>query len=77
MHLAGHAAGRVALTDIHDAFRENAVEGLEPGDFVRCRVLGPAAARADRKIGSERTGGSLWGRSTGNRPYSSLEHASC
>ena len=39
MHLAGHASGRVALTEIHDIYVENALEGLEVGQFVACRVL--------------------------------------
>ena len=39
MHLAGHASGRVALTDIHDAYVEDALQGLEAGAFVACRVL--------------------------------------
>ena len=39
VHLAGHASGRVALTDIHDGLVANALTGLEAGAFVACHVL--------------------------------------
>jgi hypothetical protein len=47
VHLAGHASGQVAVTDIHDGFVDNAIEVLKAGDFVRCRVLGQAEAKGD------------------------------
>lgn len=34
--------GRVAMTDLHDAWVPNALEGIEEGLFVRCCVLGMA-----------------------------------
>ena len=44
--LGGKASGRVALSDIHDTWVPNALEGLEQGAFVRCCVLGVEEAGA-------------------------------
>ena len=56
VHLAGHASGHVAITDVHDGFVENAIESLKAGDFVRCRVLGRAEDKGAEKSTKEGTG---------------------
>lgn len=56
VHLAGNASGQVALTDIHDSFVANALEGIEVGDFVRCRVMGRAEAKGVNNSGREKRG---------------------
>jgi predicted RNA-binding protein with RPS1 domain len=48
VQLGPRAQGRVALTDIHDAWQPNALTGLEEGAFVRARVLEGAADAAGR-----------------------------
>jgi hypothetical protein len=43
----GHRAfGRASLADLHDTFAPDALAGLAPGRYVRCRVLGPAGGAA-------------------------------
>ena len=39
MHLPAARTGTIALTDLHDAFAENALDGTAVGDFVRCKCL--------------------------------------
>ncbi|BDA47226.1 probable protein RRP5 homolog [Coccomyxa sp. Obi] len=57
VHLAGHASGHVPVTDIHDSFVPNAIEGIEVGDFVRCRVIGQAEAKGVNNSGREKREG--------------------
>jgi hypothetical protein len=46
VQLGWHALGIVALSDIHDAWSDNALQGVQEGAFVRARVLdGPPDAR--------------------------------
>lgn len=59
MHLAGHASGQVAITDIHDSFVPNALEGIKIGYFVRCRVLGLADAKGANNSIREKRGAAL------------------
>jgi len=43
----GHRAfGRASLADLHDTLAPDALAGLAPGRYVRCRVLGPAGGAA-------------------------------
>ena len=63
MHLAGHASGYVAVTDIHDSFVANAIEGIEVGDFVRCRVIRQADPKATNHNSREKRGAALLGNS--------------
>ena len=43
----GHRAfGRASLADLHDTLAPDALAGLAPGRYVRCRVLGPAGGTA-------------------------------
>jgi len=43
VQLGGRLHGTVALSDVHDVYVANALEGLQEGSFVRARVLSCAA----------------------------------
>ena len=43
MHLGGRLHGTVALSDVHDVYVANALEGLQEGSYVRARVLSCSA----------------------------------
>ncbi|KAK9832620.1 hypothetical protein WJX81_004603 [Elliptochloris bilobata] len=44
VQLAQRAYGRATLANLHDTLVPDALAGLQPGAFVRCRVLSPAAS---------------------------------
>lgn len=48
--LANGAIAHCALTDLHNAFVPNALEGLAVGSFARARVVAPAAGDAPLRI---------------------------
>lgn len=52
VQLSAHSAGRVALTDIHDAPVQQATAGLQAGQYCRAAVLG-----ADPAAGGKEGGG--------------------
>lgn len=66
VQLAGKA-GRVAVTDVHDAWVANALEGIKEGVFVRARVLSMEDGRPVLSLrpsqGGKVAGG--WGRHLG------------
>ncbi|PRW20900.1 RRP5-like protein [Chlorella sorokiniana] len=53
VQLSARSTGRVTLTDIHDAPVQQALAGLQPGQYCRAAVLGPDPTAA----GSKRKGG--------------------
>lgn len=53
VQLSARSAGRVALTDVHDAPVQQALAGLAPGQYCRAAVLGADPSSA----GSKRRGG--------------------
>ncbi|KAF5829876.1 hypothetical protein DUNSADRAFT_15392 [Dunaliella salina] len=51
VQLGGRLHGMVALTDVHEVYVPNALEGLQEGSFVRARVLSCAAENGSSTSG--------------------------
>ncbi|KAL4451480.1 hypothetical protein ABPG75_007142 [Micractinium tetrahymenae] len=63
VQLGARSSGRVALTDIHDEPVQQALEGLEAGQYVQAAVLGPdtsaGGSRGRSKAGGDAHGGAV------------------